>query len=363
KQDKKTGLDYWKTYLEDYENQAVLPAKASSGDVFHQEELRFTTHPELTRRLTAVSNENQVTVSTFFHTVWGILLQKYNNAHDVVYGTVVSGRSADIPGIETAIGLFINTTPVRVKAPGEVSFLALLRQVQEEMNRSRLYEHVPLAEIQAAGPSGHDLIDHIVVVENVAPVDRQVRELGKSDGPVGKESGSNGDKSTLGFSVTGAGVFEQTNYDLDVIVVPGPELLVRLRYNSAVHADHMMGQLKEHLLEILRQVTGESKIPLKEIEVLTPPEREQLIYAFNDTDAEYPRDKTIHQLFQDRVGQSGDNIALTGDSLDPEAGRVSVKYEELNRRADQLACRLREAGVAPDSVVALMIERSVEMMA
>ncbi|MCP5049845.1 MAG: hypothetical protein GY940_21935, partial [bacterium] len=179
KQDKKTGLDYWKTYLEDYENQAVLPAKVSPGDVFRQEELRFTIHPELTRRLTAISNENQVTVSTFFHTLWGILLQKYNNKTDVVFGTVVSGRSADIPGIETAIGLFINTTPVRVKSPGAVSFLTLLRRVQEEMNRSRLYEHVPLAEIQAAGPSGHDLIDHIVVVENVAPVDRQVRELGK----------------------------------------------------------------------------------------------------------------------------------------------------------------------------------------
>ncbi|MCP4153812.1 MAG: non-ribosomal peptide synthetase, partial [bacterium] len=116
KQDRQKGLNYWAEYLQDYENQAVIPkqAKAAPG-VYRLEKARLQLDRETTRRLNALAAEKQVTLNTIFQVNWGILLQKYNNTNDVVFGAVVSGRPPEIEGVAGIVGLFINTVPVRIK--------------------------------------------------------------------------------------------------------------------------------------------------------------------------------------------------------------------------------------------------------
>ncbi|MCU6340062.1 hypothetical protein KW823_26465, partial [Enterobacter quasiroggenkampii] len=107
---------YWSDYLADYDQQTVIPQKKSSGrsDVYIADNLVFELGEALTAKMHRVAKQHQLTLNTLMQAAWGIILQKYNNTGDAVFGGVVSGRPAEIPGIESMIGLFINTIPIRV---------------------------------------------------------------------------------------------------------------------------------------------------------------------------------------------------------------------------------------------------------
>ncbi|MBY0025442.1 condensation domain-containing protein, partial [Paenibacillus polymyxa] len=104
---------------------------------------------DLTGRLEMVAKQYHVTPNTLLQTAWGLLLQKYNGSDDAVFGGVVSGRPADIPGIENMVGLFINTIPVRIRSGAEDTFADLIRTNQQQALASQDYETYPLYEIQA----------------------------------------------------------------------------------------------------------------------------------------------------------------------------------------------------------------------
>ncbi|MBJ8192661.1 hypothetical protein JDS79_38630, partial [Bacillus cereus] len=100
-----------------------------------------------------------VTRKTLMQTVWGLVLQVYNNSEDVVFGSVVSGRPAEIPGIESMIGLFINTIPVRIQGKAEETVADILRKTQDQALASGAYETFPLFEIQSLSAQKRDLIN------------------------------------------------------------------------------------------------------------------------------------------------------------------------------------------------------------
>jgi hypothetical protein len=109
---------FWAQYLEDYEESALIGSMKSGksmGEGYKGEELIFTLDKEKTRELNELAARNQVTLNTVFQSVWGIILGKYTGKEDVVFGAVVSGRPAEIEGIESMVGLFINTIPVRIR--------------------------------------------------------------------------------------------------------------------------------------------------------------------------------------------------------------------------------------------------------
>ncbi|WP_152526756.1 condensation domain-containing protein, partial [Paenibacillus polymyxa] len=123
--------------------------KSMQAGLYVAEDLECDFQPELVAQIERVAKQNQVTINTLIQTVWGVLLQKYNNSTDIVFGSVVSGRPGDIPGVEHMIGLFINTIPVRVQSePGE-SFVELMRRTQRQALASNGYDAFPLYEIQA----------------------------------------------------------------------------------------------------------------------------------------------------------------------------------------------------------------------
>jgi hypothetical protein len=117
-QDKEASLNYWEKYLAGYQQQAGLPrlstGKKEAGADYRLEEYDFEIGKEETRGLADLASKNQVTLNTVFQALWGLVLQKYNNTDDVVFGAVVSGRPAGLPGVEKMVGLFINTIPVRI---------------------------------------------------------------------------------------------------------------------------------------------------------------------------------------------------------------------------------------------------------
>ncbi|MCP4217479.1 MAG: amino acid adenylation domain-containing protein [bacterium] len=341
--DRENGLEYWSRCLEDYDEPAALLPGGPPRDLdrYQLQEHRLILDEPLSADLDRMVRENRVTLNALFQSVWGLLLQRYNDRDDVVYGVVVSGRPAEIPGIEHMVGLFINTVPLRVTSDNNIAFRQFLEKVHEDAVAARAYEYLPLAEIQAASPLKGQLIDHILVFENF-PVEEEVKTTG--DGGQGLE-------------VTDMAAFEQTNYQFNIIVVPGPPVFIRLSYNAFVYDEAFIAGVSRHLEHILRQVAEEPGLPVRDMSLVGREERELLLHTFNDTGAPFPRDKTIHGLFEEQVSRTPDSPAVASP-------QKRLTYDRLNRQAEQVAALLRQKGVRPGEghIVVVKMERSVEMM-
>ncbi|MCX7923160.1 MAG: amino acid adenylation domain-containing protein [Clostridia bacterium] len=340
--DKKSAALYWEKYLEGYAQKAALPRFKKSGESgeYVQDEISFMLEEGLTKGLEGIAKDSFVTLNTVFQAIWGLILQRYNNTRDVVFGAVVSGRPTDISGFEKMVGLFINTIPVRISCDGGESFAQLIKSVQQQTLASEEYSYFPLNEIQAKTELKQDLIENIVAFENY-PLDKEVISL-----TGGKASG---------LDLSNVQMFEQTTYDLNVQVIPGSELMVKIKFNSSVYERETIEAVEGHFRKIARTIIANPAAAIKDIEILQEEDKRKLLVEFNDTAADYPRDMTIHGIFEQQVRKTPDNIAVVFED-------TYLTYMELNDKANSLALILREKGVKADSIVAIMVERSVEMI-
>ncbi|MCK4258972.1 MAG: amino acid adenylation domain-containing protein, partial [Halanaerobiales bacterium] len=341
KQNKKESFDFWKSYLNSYDKTALIPIKVKRfvGNGYIQAEEKFELGINLSTELRNVGRLNEVTLNTLFQTIWGILLQKYNNVDDVVFGSVVSGRPSEIKGIEKMVGLFINTIPVRINNNLDETFSKLIKRVQKDAIAREKFSYSPLADIQSNSETKQNLITHIMAFENY---------------PLEKEVKNQSDSQELPFRLTGLEMFEQTNYGFNVSVGPSHNLSVKISYNGAIYDKKIIANIGNHFLNIVKTVVLNNEIPLKEIDILTNEEKELLLYKFNDTDTNYPTDKTIPELFAEQVANSPEKIALN-------FGNQKMNYLELNNKANQLARVLIAKGVKADDLVGMMVEPSFEM--
>lgn len=242
----KTMLDYWKGYLDgylDYGRAAFFGAENSqtinsAGSV---SVLSCDLGEDLTVRLNSFAKTNGVTISAAFQAVWSVLLSKHTGEDDVVFGLTVSGRPVEVPEVERMIGLFINTVPVRVSLDGNITFRELIKNVQHDFINGRPHHYLSLADIQAITKFRKRLFDHVLVFENY-PLGGQLTEICETLGS--------------GLVIDGIEVFEETNYDLTLVIYPGTSIKVDFCYNSsAIKPDIVEGtasklvQLAGYLLD------------------------------------------------------------------------------------------------------------------
>ncbi|MBP2643621.1 MAG: amino acid adenylation domain protein, partial [Firmicutes bacterium] len=147
----------------------------------------------------------------------------------------------------------------------------------------------------------------------------------------------------------------QTNYDLNVVIIPGRELSVKFIYNALVYDTCFIEKLEGHIKSMMAEVLDNPEILVKDLTIVTTEEEKKLVYVFNDTEREYPRNKTIMNLFEEHAQKKPGNIAVACDGY-------QLTYKELNQKANQLARVLRDKGVKVDSIVGIMAERSPEMI-
>ncbi|MEC1536488.1 non-ribosomal peptide synthase/polyketide synthase [Bacillus sonorensis] len=341
-QDKEAAKAYWKNYLSGFAEKSpmsVLGSQSGRGGYQRKEAVvEFST--ELTRRLTELANRNSVTLHTVLQSIWGILLARYNNTKDVVFGTVVSGRDAHVAGIEKMVGLFINTIPTRIRLEKNKSFRDMLKKVQEDALESGKYNYMNLSEVQSLSELKRDLLDHVMIFENYA-IDQSAFE---SDGKQGPE-----------FVFEEIDAEEQTNYGFNIVAVPGDRLVIKFTYDGNVYHDQIIHNVKGHLQHVTEQVVKNEDRAVDDIRILSDEERNLLLYELNDTKADYPKDKTIHQLFEEQAERTPEHAAVV-------FGNDKLTYRELDEKSNQLARHLREKGVGSDTIVAIMAERSIGMM-
>jgi amino acid adenylation domain-containing protein len=278
-----------------------------------------------------------LTLNILLQAAWALLLARYSGESDVVFGTTVSGRSALADRMESMVGLFINTVPVRVEIHQDAPVLSLLNDLQVRQAERMPYEHSPLALVQGESEIGRGqaLFDSILVVENY-PVDAAL--------PAG----------SVPFTITGARALEQTNYPLAVVAIPGPELLLSINYAADRFDDASVARMLGHMEALLEGVAADPKRRVSELPLLSAAERRDLLVGWNDTRAETSKGACVHTLFEAAVLRRPEAVAVV-------AGQEALTYGELNRRANQLARRLRSLGVGPGVLVGVCVERSLAM--
>ncbi len=338
--DTQAAVNYWQHYLRDYEELTGIPIQ-QEGDQggYLQQESSFLIDEELFTELTRTAEEQQVTVNTILQTIWGILLQRYNQTSDVIFGSVVSGRPAEIVGIERMVGLFINTIPVRIRTGRQMTCRALLQQVQESAVNSTDRDFLPLAEIQAKSELKQHLFDHILVFENY---------------PVEKTVVSAADEK-LPLRIIQIEKLDQTNYNLNLLVLPDDGLSVTFKYNALCYQRDFVQRMAGHFLYLIQQLVKNPDLLVDQLKLVTREEELVLLTGLNGQQADYPVQKTINQLFAEQAARTPERIALVYQDQE-------LTYQEVNCRANQLARLLRSKGVQSEQLVGIMVERCCELM-
>jgi amino acid adenylation domain-containing protein/non-ribosomal peptide synthase protein (TIGR01720 family) len=291
--------------------------------------------PSLSAELRALAREASVTVNTLLQGAWALLLHRYSGERDVVFGATRACRRSALGGADDMIGMFINTLPLRVAIDPERRLRDWLRDLREQQVALRDCEHTPLVKVQGWSevPRGTPLFDTILVYENQT-LDSRLRALG-------------GRWSDRRFAVTG-----QANVPL-VLNAWGDEAIVfQLDYSRRRFADAAIARMRGHLETLLEGMVAGPDARLKALSLLTVSERR----AFPGEPARsYPAGGCLHERFEEQARQTPHEIAVQCEDR-------RLTYDELNRRANRVAHRLRQLGVRPDDLVGLRVERSLEMV-
>ncbi|MEC1262571.1 non-ribosomal peptide synthetase [Bacillus swezeyi] len=340
-QDKEAAARYWERYLEGFDQQSGLPKQKKAGAKNRQEDVTFSLSKTDTAKLKELAAKEEVTLSTIFHTLWGILLQAYNQTDDAVFGSVISGRPSEIAEIERMIGLFINTVPVRVTGT-KTPFVQLIKQVQKDALKGQPYSYHPLYEIQAGSAVKQGLIDHILVFENY-PVEKEIAML------------NNGKDAEDLFHMHDFNMEDETNYSFYLMVAPGEDIHLKMRFDSGIHERSFIESVKGHLQHIIAQVLQNPNLTPEDLTITTPQEQEDLLSTLK-METKQRKYETIQSLFERQAAQTPDAKAIHYEGQ-------STTYKELNETANKLARILRKRGVKRQEPVAIIVERSPALAA
>ncbi|HEU4885877.1 MAG TPA: amino acid adenylation domain-containing protein, partial [Longimicrobium sp.] len=340
RQDPAAAERYWRGVLAGFSSPTTLPAdRAAAADGVPRAKLGTRLSPAATERLEEVARRHGVTLNTVLQGAWGLLLSRYSGDDDVLFGTTVSGRPPALEGVEEMIGLFINTLPVRMRVPEDARLGAWLGDLQRAGAESREYEYSPLVQVQGWSdvPRGVPLFDIHYIFENY-PVE--------SAGTGGAETG---------LRITGSRGIEWNTYALSLMGVPGKELQLNLRYDTARFSGETVERMLGQLQRVLEQIAERGDARLSELEILGAGERALVVDTWNATSAPFPDRVCLHDLIEARARRAPDSPAV-------DFGGRTLTYGQLDRSANRLAHVLRERGVGPEVRVGLYFEPSPEMI-
>ncbi|MFF1692203.1 amino acid adenylation domain-containing protein [Streptomyces sp. NPDC058257] len=325
---------FWRKQLTGFTAPALLtPARAATTDRDtgqHRPALRLS--DERSRLLRGIARERGITVAALVHAAWTLVVARRTGSRDLAVGSVLSGRPAEIDGIERTVGLFINTLPLRVRISDEVRADDWLASVHQGLQDLTDHQHASLADVTSWGgaPAGAQLFDSIVVVENY-PFEGF---------------------ATDGFTVDSGRLVERTNYPVSLQVMPGENLELRLCVDTTAFDAAAAQRLLDDLDGTLDALTGDPGTTLGELGVGVS----GVVSSWSGAGVEaVGGGGPVFGAVVARAGSAPGGVALV------DGGRV-WSYGELERASAVVAVRLRELGVGPESVVGLCLPRGALMV-
>jgi amino acid adenylation domain-containing protein/non-ribosomal peptide synthase protein (TIGR01720 family) len=288
-----------------------------------------------TERLHEIARERRLTPNTFVQAAWALLVSRCTDRDDVLFGVTVAGRPPELAGIEDAIGLFINTLPLRLRVPRAARLGDWLQTILSLNLQLRQYEHTPLLKIQQQSelPAGQPLFDSFLVFENV-PVDPSLRS------------------GRLALDIVGFESRTHTNYPLTVVVVPDDELLLQLTYDRRSVSTAWAEELVLELHTLLRAMLARPDAFVGEIALFGASAASPALARGDRLPTPEP---SLLRAFSSQVSQSTDAVAIA-DS------RSELSYGDLEQSSERVAQALCNAGLVPEDLVAVYAARASEYL-
>ena len=329
---------WWRERLKGLTGPTPLPLERRGGG-----QGRYARHgKKLAARPTQALGElarcHRLTLNTLVQGAWSLVLARYADTPEVVFGATVSGRPAALPGVSAMIGNFINSLPVRVAVHRSERLLPWLSQIQQGQLQNEAFSYTPLATIQGLAPvsPGTGLFDSILVFRNTP--------VGAASEPVGGNP-----------KVSRIRGFEQTNYALTLLVQPASEMELELVFEEGRFRRDQVDQILGHLLNLLQAVAETPHQTLAELPMLRSGERQRMLVTWNDTGSGETHHPLLHHRFQRQAAQRPHRVAVIHEGQ-------CLSYAYLNDAARNLALVLQNQGVGPDTLVALCCRRGPAMI-
>ncbi|HLM54812.1 MAG TPA: amino acid adenylation domain-containing protein [Pyrinomonadaceae bacterium] len=332
-------LAYWREALGGAPPALVLPTDRPRPAVqsYRGAMIEREIGPELTRGLKELGRLQGVTLYMTLLAAFKTLLYRYTGQEDIVVGTPIANRNR--VEVENLIGFFVNTLVLRTRLAPDLTFAQLLGRVREVALGAFAHQDVPfeklVEELQPERDTSRTPLFQVMFSLQNAPMPS--RQLG-------------GVLMRLTDDETRSAQFDLT---ID-LMERDDSILCALEFNTDLFDHETAGRMLGHYLRLLEEVAADPHRPLLGLPLLTEREREQMLVEWNDTAREYPRDRCVHELFEEQAERRAGAVALS-------LGGEQVTYADLNRRANQLAHYLRRAGVGPEARVGLLLERSAAM--
>ncbi|MBV9689028.1 MAG: amino acid adenylation domain-containing protein, partial [Ktedonobacteraceae bacterium] len=339
-QDQQAAEQFWREELCGFTESTPLPLKQAHASkqrivesTYGKKTARLSSM--LSERLRTVARELQVTANTLMQASWAFVLSRYSGQPEVLFGMVVAGRSPELVGAESIVGLCVNTIPVRVPVSRQAMVGDWLRQIHQRLATIQHYDYYPLVQIQSVSEiaPGLPLFDSIFAFEN-HPVEQM----------------QHGHLRVYRF-----GDEEQTHYPLAAVVLPGEQLELSLTYQEQLIEQETVARMLELWQEVLEVIGQQAEQRLADLPLLAATEREQVLITWNATQQVDPQGVCVQELFEQQAQQQPDAIALV-------QADAHLTYGELDRRANQLAHYLQRKGVEPEILVGVCLERSLELV-
>jgi amino acid adenylation domain-containing protein len=334
------SLNYWKKRLNGYQELELFPMKDTlldsiqSGDSYH-----LSVENSLLERIKVFCREKKITLFTLFLSIYYILLNRYSRQNDILIGVPIDQRQSSV--FENVIGCFINTLVLRADLSSDIDFITFIKQIQDNNLADFKHQDVPFDY----------LIEQLKVkrIEHQLPLVRTIFSMAYE-----------GEQPTLNLGnlfiepilipVT------QAKFDLSLQVFEKYSAIdIVIEYHSERYDRANIQRMSQHFLHLLNHFIEKPNDSIKKVSLLTREEKEEILIKWNNTYADYPRGKTVHELFAEQVARNPYAIAI----VDQER---SINYLELHTRSSNLAYFLIENNIGNNSLVPIFAERSIELI-
>ncbi|AKJ96694.1 peptide synthetase [Pseudomonas chlororaphis] len=349
-QDMAVTEQFWREQLQDLSEPTPLPSFATrqaapSGAPFAERESRLDAGE--TEQLTQFARRHDLTINTLIQGAWALLLGQHAGRDDVVYGVTVAGRPENLAAVDSTVGLFINTLPLRVQWAESPTLVDWLQQLQHANSDLRHHAYLPLGKLKAMTRIAAEqaLFDSILVFENFPVTDA----LNQDTGGLSFSAPAN-DQQVDGLTLTQG----RNHFPLSLIVMPDTQLHYLISYDRSRFSDAEVAVLSAQLRAILLAMTSQAQCQVNRLEWLDAEERQQLLAQGRGAQLPVPLE-CLHQRFEQQAARCPEHLAVRDH-------QVALTYRELDQQANRLAHCLRAQGIDQGSVVALAFERSADFV-
>lgn len=341
-QDRVQAREYWQNYLSGFVEPTPLVIGRDIELAEGEEKIGrfyFNLDAHVSQKLAELAGESGFTMNTVFQAAWSLLLACYSGEQDIVFGATVSGRPGEVNGIESMLGLFINTLPVRVdfgKVGDVKALMTYLTTSYAECDRHGFY---PLHEIQRESDinKGQALFDSLVIYSNFPRQESVTDEL----------------QAAKDLTLLSRKSDEYTNYGLTFSVNYTDTLDLRITYSKEKFNEQVLGNLSAHLCNIMTSMSEGFQQPLKALQLLDNDQLGILGNQLAGVQNQIQPQAQLHRLFEAQSARRPEDVAVRYNNTE-------LTYEQLNVKANQQANLMIELGVKPGDKVGLCLERSTD---